>query len=59
MFRKHLSKDSLFGEKDFRWRGGEISRLESLVDAVFAIAVTLLIVSREVPSSFYDFVNVM
>ena len=59
MFRKYISKDSLFGEKKFRWRGGEVSRLESLVDGVFAISVTLLIVSREVPQNFQDFVNVM
>ena len=59
MFRKYISKKSLFGEKDFKWRGGEISRLESLVDGVFAISVTLLIVSREVPQNFQDFVNAM
>jgi len=59
MFRKYISKESLLGEKNFNWRGGEVSRLESLVDGVFAIAVTLLIVSREVPQSFQDFVNVM
>ena len=59
MLRKYISKKSLFGEKDFRWRGGEVSRLESLVDGVFAISVTLLIVSREVPQNFQDFVNVM
>ena len=59
MFRKYISKKSLFGEKDFKWRGGEISRLESLVDGVFAISVTLLIVSRDVPQNFQDFVNVM
>ncbi|MDC0230429.1 TMEM175 family protein [Aureispira] len=59
MFRKNLSKASLFGEKDFQWRGGEVSRLESLMDAVFAIAVTLLIVSRDVPSNFQEFTDVM
>ena len=59
MLRKYISKKSLFGEKYFRWRGGEVSRLESLVDGVFAISVTLLIVSREVPQNFQDFVNVM
>ena len=32
----------------FRWRGGEIARIEGLSDAVFAFAVTLLIVSLEV-----------
>jgi uncharacterized membrane protein len=49
----------VFKEKDFKWRGGNVSRLESIVDAVFAIAVTLLIVSRDIPSNFDEFMNVM
>ena len=40
------------GDRFFRWRGGEVSRLESLFDAVIALALTLIIVSIEVPSSF-------
>ena len=59
MFRKYASKKELFGEKYFVWRGGEVSRLESLVDAVFAIAVTLLIVTRDVPKTFDEFIVVM
>ena len=59
MIRKYLTKKELFGERDFNWRGGEVSRLESLVDAVFAIAVTLLIVSRDVPKTFDEFLAVM
>src|SRR6266496_4264938 len=39
-------------EKGFRWRGGEIARIEGLSDAVFAFAVTLLVVSLEVPKTF-------
>ncbi len=35
-----------------RWRGLEVSRLEALTDGVFALAVTLLAVSTEVPTSF-------
>ena len=35
-------------DQAFRWRGGEVSRLEGLSDAVFAFAVTLLVVSLEV-----------
>ena len=59
MIRKYFSKKELFGENEFNWRGGEVSRLESLVDAVFAIAVTLLIVSRDVPKTFDEFLTVM
>jgi uncharacterized membrane protein len=39
-------------EKYFRWRGKEVSRLENLTDAVFGFALTLLIVSTEVPQTF-------
>jgi hypothetical protein len=38
----------------FRWRGGEISRLEAFSDAVFGFALTLLVVSLEVPETFRD-----
>src|SRR5690242_5775164 len=46
-------------EKDFRWRGGEIARIEGLSDAVFAFAVTLLVVSLEVPKTFNELMAVM
>lgn len=46
-------------EKDFHWRGGEIARIEGLSDAVFAFAVTLLVVSLEVPKTFTELMTVM
>jgi uncharacterized membrane protein len=46
-------------EKGFRWRGGEIARIEGLSDAVFAFAVTLLVVSLEVPKTFNELTVIM
>ena len=46
-------------EKDFRWRGGEIARIEGLSDAVFAFCITLLVVSLEAPKTFAEFTHMM
>jgi uncharacterized membrane protein len=46
-------------EEMFRWRGNEISRVEGFTDAVFAFAVTLLVVALEVPHSFEGLMDVM
>jgi|SRR5947209_3808725 len=45
--------------RGFRWRGGEIARIEGLSDAVFAFAVTLLVVSLEVPKTFNELAVIM
>ena len=48
------------GDKNFTtWRGGDVSRLEALTDAVFAIAITLLIVAHDVPRDYEHFRSVM
>lgn len=47
------------GEEGFRWRGAEATRLEALTDAVFGFAITLLIVSLEVPGSFPELLQLM
>src|SRR5499433_771093 len=42
----------LLPEKYFRWRSGEITRLEAFCDVVFGFALTLLVVSLEVPRNY-------
>ena len=46
-------------EEHFRWRGNEISRVEGFTDAVFAFAVTLLVVALEVPHTFDGLMDVL
>jgi uncharacterized membrane protein len=41
-------------EEFFRWRGGEITRLEAFCDVVFGFAITLLVVSLEVPHTYAE-----
>jgi uncharacterized membrane protein len=43
----------------FRMRGGDVSRVEGFSDAVFGFALTLLVVSLEVPRTFDDLLLAM
>ncbi len=43
----------------FRWRGEGVSRIEGLSDTVFGFAITLLVVSLEVPKTSTDLVATM
>jgi uncharacterized membrane protein len=51
MFRK---KAATLKKHTIRWRSHEPTRLETFSDAVFAFAVTLIIVSLEVPKTFNE-----
>jgi uncharacterized membrane protein len=46
-------------EKYFHWRGKEVTRVEGFTDAVFAFAVTLLVVALEVPHTFEGLMDVV
>lgn len=56
-WKEHVPR--LRQEKDFHWRGREVSRLEGFSDAVFAFGVTLLIVALEVPHTYAGFLEML
>lgn len=58
MLREQLIKKEV-GSGAFRWRSHEISRIEGLSDAVFGFAITLLVVSLEVPKTFNELLEAM
>ena len=37
---------------EFKWRGGQVTRIEALTDAVFGFAITFLFVSFDVPTDY-------
>ena len=47
------------GEEGFSWRGQDVQRIEGLADAVFGFALTLLVVSLEVPDTFDELLATM
>lgn len=59
MARRFFGERQYKDKMGFRWRGGEVSRIEGFSDAVFAFSVTLLIVSLEVPRTFGDLLETM
>jgi uncharacterized membrane protein len=59
MIRKHVFGKNSKRDSGFEWRSNEPSRLEGLSDAVIGFAVTLLVVSLEVPKTFEELAQVM
>lgn len=59
MIREQLMKAHPERDGEFRWRGDGVSRIEGLSDAVFGFAVTLLVVSLDVPDTFTDLAAMM
>lgn len=59
MIREKLIDKGIGDNKKFRWRSHEPSRIEGLSDAVFGFAVTLLVVSLEVPKTFAQLMDAM
>lgn len=64
MFRGVLKKAHATSQFGFRYRGLETTRIENLTDAVFAFAITLLVIATKVPNSYvelqasmYDFIG--
>ncbi len=61
MLLSFLSSRSRTGDdgQPFRWRGEGVSRIEGLSDTVFGFAITLLVVSLEVPKTSADLLETM
>ncbi len=60
MLRKLLiARKPVRDSERVRWRGREVSRIEGLSDAVFGFAITLLVVSLEVPKTSTEILDAM
>ena len=54
MKKKLLGLTNEISKDGFRYRGIQTTRLENLTDAVFGFAITLLVISAQVPNSYVE-----
>ncbi len=59
MLRSRAAAHEVGHSPHFRWRGGEVSRLEGFSDAVLGFALTLLVVSLDMPENFDELLQAM
>src|ERR671913_664995 len=59
MLRGRLARRRVGEEEGFSWRGEDVSRIEGFSDAVFGFAITLLVVSLEVPNTFDELLTML
>ena len=59
MLRRRLAHRRIGGDKGFSWRGQDVLRIEGFAGAVFGFALTLLVVSLEVPNTFDELLATM
>jgi uncharacterized membrane protein len=54
VLRREIARLDAGRDPRFRWRGGDVSRVEAISDAVFGFALTLIVVSLEAPKTFEE-----